>query len=229
MLRTEITRFLDVTVIESISANFPLALRSSDGSAIFAQIGAIGNLAILKKRLLGFFCSTRCPGEVILRTYDLTRALRNAGIAVISGFHSPMEKESLSLLLRGTQSVIICPARSLERMRIPAEWKAPLTEGRLLLLSPFTGNNRRPTVGLAEKRNEFVATLADEIFVAHAAPGSKTEHFCRDVLSWGKPLLTLESDENASLIARGARPVQPENVSRQWATITSEAPTKAQG
>ncbi len=100
-------------------------------------------------------------------------------------------------------------------MRIPAEWKAPLTEGHLLLLSPFTGNNRRPTVGLAEKRNELVAALADGIFVTHAAPGSKTERFCHDVLVQGKSLLTLESEENVHLLALGARAVRPENMSEQ--------------
>jgi len=189
---------------------------------------ALGNLDILRQKKLALFCSVKCPGNLILQTYDLARALRDEGVTIIGGFHSPMEKECLTLLLRGMQPIIICPARSIERMRTPSEWKAPLAEGRLLLLSPFAEKMRRATVDLARKRNELVAALADEVFVAHAAPGSKTEHFCHDVLSWGKPLMTLESDENAGLIARGARPVQPENVSRQWATVTSEAPTKAQ-
>jgi len=30
-----------------------------------------------------------------LRTYDLARALRDAGVPVISGFHSPIEKVAL--------------------------------------------------------------------------------------------------------------------------------------
>jgi len=46
------------------------------------------------------------------------------------------------------------------------------------------------------------------VFVAYAASGGKTEAFCNKILSWGKPLLTLESGENAGLIARGARPVK---------------------
>jgi predicted AAA+ superfamily ATPase len=46
----------------------------------------------------------------VLRTFAL--ALREAGIPVIGGFHAPMEKECLDLLLRGTQPVVICPARS---------------------------------------------------------------------------------------------------------------------
>lgn len=130
---------------------------------------------------------------------------------MIGGFHSPMEKGCLSLLLRGTQPVIICPARSLEKMRVPAEWRTPLAKGRLLLLSPFTENNHRMTASLAHKRNEFVARLADKVFVAHAAPDSKTERFCRDALPWGKPLLTLENDDNAHLLALGARQVRVED------------------
>jgi predicted Rossmann fold nucleotide-binding protein DprA/Smf involved in DNA uptake len=171
----------------------------------------------LEKRLLGFFCSTRCPGAVILQTYDLARTLRDAGVPVMSGFHSPMEKECLALLLRGTQPVIVCPARSLERMRIPTQWKAPLTEGRLLIVSLFAGKQHRMTADLARKRNEFIAALTNKIFVAHAAPGSKTEQFCRELLRWGNPLLTLESDDNAHLLTLGAKSVRPENVGALWA------------
>jgi len=192
---------------------YPLTLREYCGDRAPATLAALGNLDILRQKKLALFCSVKCPGTLILQTYDLACALRDAGVTVISGFHSPMEKECLSLLLRGTQPVIICPARSIERMRLPAEWKIPLAEGRLLLLSPFGEKLRRVTANLAQRRNEFVAALADAIFIAHAAPGSKTEHFCHDVLTWGKPLLTLEGDENADLIARGARPVRPDRIS----------------
>jgi predicted Rossmann fold nucleotide-binding protein DprA/Smf involved in DNA uptake len=212
---------LNVTAIESTASNFPSVLCTRDGTPVFPCLWALGNLTILQRRLLGFFCSTRCPGEMILRTYDLARVLRDAGVTVISGFHSPMEKECLTLLLRGTQPVIVCPARGIERMRLPTAWKALLAENRLLILSPFGVKQRRVTADLAEKRNEFVATLADEVFVAHAARGSKTERFCHDVLAWGKSLLTLESDENAGLLALSARPVRPENVSEWWAAASS--------
>ena len=53
--------------------------------------------------------------------------------------------------------MVICPARSLEGMRVPREWRGPLAEGRLLLLSPFTEKSRRVTSGLAAARNKFVA------------------------------------------------------------------------
>lgn len=173
------------------------------------SISGFGNRDILHNRALGFFCSVKCPGNLILQTYDLARALRDAHITVIGGFHSPMEKECLNLLLRGQQPVIICPARSIKGMRLPSEWQFPLSHGRLLLLSPFDDKQRRTTSDLAEKRNEFVAAIADVLFIAYAAPSSKTERFCREVLTWGKPLFTLDSEQNINLISLGARPVIP--------------------
>ena len=88
----------------------------------YPYLWAIGNLDILEMNLLGFFCSVKCPGSVILKTYDLARELRDAEIAVISGFHSPIEKDCLDHLLKGTQPVAICPARGIENMRIPNAW-----------------------------------------------------------------------------------------------------------
>jgi hypothetical protein len=154
---------------------------------------------------LALFCSARCPGNLILRTYDFVRTLRDPELAVIGGFHSPTEKECFTLLLRGKQPVIICPARSIENMRVPTEWKNSLEQGSLLVLSPFEEGHRRATGETARIRNDFVASLSDEFFVPHAAPGSKTGAFCREILALGKPLLTLDSPHNAELLALGAR------------------------
>lgn len=198
--------------LQQRDSGYPAVLREYLGVCAPIALTVLGNLDLLRQKKLALFCSVKCPGNLILQTYDLARALRDAGVAVIGGFHSPMEKECLTLLLRGTQPVIICPARSIERMRIPGEWKTPLAESRLLLLSPFAEKLRRATADLARKRNELVAALADAVFVAHAAPGSKTERFCQEVFSWSKPLLTLESGENAHLLALGAKPVQPGHV-----------------
>jgi hypothetical protein len=63
------------------------------------------------------------------------------------------------------------------------------------------------TAELAEIRNTFVATLADNILVAYAQPGGKTEAFAREVLSWRKPLLTIDDSAIARLIELGAREI----------------------
>ena len=56
-------------------------------------IFAIGDLDLLRQETVALFCSVKCPGNLILKTYDLARQVRDAGTAVISGFHSRMEKE----------------------------------------------------------------------------------------------------------------------------------------
>ena len=194
---------IDVTIIESTNPHFPEALQSGWQIPSYPCISAIGNLKILETRLLGFFCATRCPGNVIVHTYDLARALRDSGIPVIGGFHSPMEKECLDILLRGDQPLVICPARGIERMRLPAIWRTSLAEGRLLILSPFAAHHRRPTTALAEQRNRVVAMLSDTIFVAHADAGSRTRRFCSDMIAQSKPVYTLDLPENAHLVQLG--------------------------
>ena len=169
-----------------------------------------GNLRLIDERLTALFCSNRCPGDLILKTYDLARAMRDAGVPVIGGFQTPMEQECLRLLLRGSQPVVVCPARGIDNMRIPREWRDPLEAGRMLVLSPFPASRRRPTTELAAQRNDLVAGLAHRVFIAHASPGGKTEAFAHKIVDSGKPLFTLDSPANSNLLSLGARSVTPD-------------------
>lgn len=72
-----------------------------------------------------------------------------------------------------------------ETLQVPPAWKGALDDGRLRLLSPFEEQYRRATTALAIRRNRFVADVADEVFIAHAAPGGKTEQFCRKLVAEG--------------------------------------------
>ena len=197
------TTALHATVIESQHADFPAALRNERLTIPFSRLWALGRLGILDTPLAGLFCSTRCSGNVIVHTYDLARALRDAEIPVISGFHTPMEKECLDVLLRGRQPVVICPARSIERLRLPMAWRKPLAEERLLVLSPFGAPHRRPTTALAEQRNHLVATLAEVICIAHAAAGSHTERLVTALMAQEKRTYTLHLAENNHLMQYG--------------------------
>jgi predicted Rossmann fold nucleotide-binding protein DprA/Smf involved in DNA uptake len=140
------------------------------------------------------FCSVRCPGDAILRAYDAARELRDDGETVLSGFHSPVEKECLRILLRGKQPTIICLARAMEKLRLPAAWRPALEEGRLLLLSPFGKRPRRPTTESSHQRNELVAGLADEVLIIHAEPGGSIERILESVDRWKIPKRNLVSD-----------------------------------
>jgi len=188
---------------------YPQRLRACLAASPLPVIAVRGDVAILENKLLALFCSARCPGDLILKTYDLARNLRESGTTVVSGFHSPMERECLDLLLRGTQPVVICPARGIDTMRLPRQWSSAIQQGRMLMLSPFAGTVRRPTNRTAAQRNDFVAAIADAVFVAHASPGSKTEAFCRRLRLLGKLLFTLPGLQNSALLALGAVAIDP--------------------
>ena len=187
----------------------PAALRRCSEDGKLPVVTTRGNLDVLTGPLLGFFCSIRVPGPAILETYDLARALRGTNVTVVGGFQSPMEREFLDILLRGTASGVVCPARGIDTMRIPKSWRPPLTAGRLLILSFFPLTIRRPTAALAAKRNAHVATLADRLLIPHAEPGGKIAGLCAAALTRGQPVFTLDTPDNAHIIARGAAPLSP--------------------
>ena len=160
---------------------------------------------------LALFCSVKCPGKLILDTYDLVQHLRELGVTVISGFHSPMEQECLRILLRSPHPVIWCLARG-RLQRVPAQpvdCRQAVADGRLLLVSPFPDKLRHITAKTAMMRTRMVAELAAAVIVAHAAPGSKMEKLCQEILAAGKPLYTFDHPANAALLQAGAKPILP--------------------
>jgi predicted Rossmann fold nucleotide-binding protein DprA/Smf involved in DNA uptake len=204
------------TILAPKDAHYPSARMGLKEGKLFPQIWALGDAAILQRPLLGFFCSVKCPGDLILRTYDLARALRDAGVPVISGFHTPIEKDCLDLLLRGSQPVVVCPARSILNMRLGKSLKANIEKGRVLLLSPIEETVKRPTAEASQRRNQFVGALSAGVFVSYAEPGGKTEELCKEILQSGKPLYTFESQYNKAIVEIGAKLVDTATLT-QWA------------
>jgi predicted Rossmann fold nucleotide-binding protein DprA/Smf involved in DNA uptake len=167
---------------------YPVILVDRLQSSAPEKISALGNLEVLQKPKTALFCSSRCPGNAILVAYESAQRMRDAGGTVISGFHSPVEKECLRILLRGQQPIIICPARSLQAMRLPLEWKEGIDLGRLLILSPFAPWLRRATTTLAHVRNQFASALADEVFMPYASPGGRLEQITKQMREWRIPV-----------------------------------------
>ena len=195
--------------------NYPAQLRGYLKVEAPETIWSRGHTALLTDReahlngdLWALFCSSRCPGQIILKAHELAQQFRESGTPTIGGYHSPVEKECLRVLLRGSQSIILCPARSIEKMRPNPAWKEALAEGRLLILSTFDNKHRRSTAALASQRNAFVAALADKICIAHASEGSKTLQFAQQISEWGKPLFTFDVPANRLLFQCGAQRIE---------------------
>lgn len=201
--------------ITQSDSNYPVQLRKYLKTEAPKTIWARGNIALLTDReahlngdLWALFCSSKCPAQIILKAHELAQQFRESGVPTIGGYHSPVEKECLRVLLRGSQPIIISPARSIENMRLSPAWKRALAEGCLLLLSIFDSKHRRSTAALANQRNAFVAALADKICIAHASEGSKTLEFAQRVSEWGKPLFTFDTPANRPLFECGAQRIE---------------------
>ena len=213
---------MQITRYQPGAPGIPPALRRCADPGADPPVSLIGDPALLDRKPIALFCSVHCPGDLILKSYDLARTLRAHPATLIGGFQSPIEKEFLELLLRQpahqpdhtappSPSVIICPARGLTNMRIPRPWHHPLAVGRLLLLSTFPDSLRRPTAASSSRRNACVANLAHRILILHAAQGGKTEALCQQALAAAKPVYTLPSPHNAHLMALGAQPIPPDD------------------
>ncbi len=84
--------------------NFPASIGAYLKIDTPEVIWARGNIDLLpKENLWALFCSNKCPAEIILKAHDLAHEFKEVGVSTIGGFHSPIEKESLRVLLRGSQ------------------------------------------------------------------------------------------------------------------------------
>ena len=58
---------------------YPSKIQQYLGSRTPKVISALGDLDILQNKLLGLFCSVKCPGNLIIQTYDLAQNLKDKG------------------------------------------------------------------------------------------------------------------------------------------------------
>jgi hypothetical protein len=188
-------------------SGFPRTLLKKLGEQSPIEVWVAGDIALLDQTKTGFFCSSQCPGSIILKTFDIITRMRDEGQALIGSFHSVMEWECLGILLRGRQPIIWAPARSIVGMHLKPELVPAFNAGRLLILSPFPVKEKRITAARAEARNSFVGALADRIFIPYAAPGGKTSALCHTLLANNKCVWTVSDPGNEHLVSIGAVPI----------------------
>lgn len=69
----------------------------------------------------------------------------------------------------------------------------------MLFLSPFADQPKRVTKESAERRNEVVAAVADDAFVAHVTRGGQMERIAEMLERWGVPCVArLETNKRGA-------------------------------
>lgn len=74
----------------------------------------LGNKELLKKWKIGFLASRKISTSSILPTLDWAVSIsKRTDVAVVSGFHSRLEKEVFKILLQGKSGIIVVLARGM--------------------------------------------------------------------------------------------------------------------
>jgi hypothetical protein len=133
-----------------------------------------GNESILQIPSTAFLCSRQIPASAVLKCYDWAISMRESGKCVISGFHSPLEKDVFDILMKGNQPIIIALARGM-RQKLEPQWVQPMNENRLLIVTPFEETHKTTNRYSAKIRNQLMIDLATDITVGFLNPmGSLT-------------------------------------------------------
>jgi predicted Rossmann fold nucleotide-binding protein DprA/Smf involved in DNA uptake len=144
-----------------------------------------GNQKLLKVHKTAFLCSKKCPSDIILKSLDWAKGKKDKGECVISGFHSQIEKDVFTILLKGNQPIVLVLARGMKK-RWSKDIKEATESNRLLIISPFDESVKYITQKTANRRNEIMADLADEIFLAYYTKGGNLHNLMKKVLQKAK-------------------------------------------
>ena len=142
----------------------------------------LGNTSLLDRYMVAFFASRSSTAEITERALQWATNICQTDKVVISGFHSPLEKEVLRVLIEHKHPVIIALGRALYK-KVPLYLQSALDEGRLLFVS-FRGYSRHSWKS-SEIRNWKAAGLADEVYFTPFDQTSSlsTLHFTLDKYS----------------------------------------------
>lgn len=95
-------------------------------------MSSLGNTDLLERHLVAFFASRSVTSEAESRCIAWAESICNTDSVVISGFHSPLEKKILNILLEHKHPVALFLGRAMYK-RIPAEYQKAIDEGRMLI------------------------------------------------------------------------------------------------
>ena len=132
----------------------------------------LGNTLLLDRKKIGYFASSKIASLSVLPTLDwAAEVARLEDVAVVSGFHSKMEREVLDFLLRGKCGIICVLARSIYK-KIPEKYREAYNAGRVLFIAPFKTSATMTSRHLCQQRNEYVASISDELIFSALTPDS---------------------------------------------------------
>jgi hypothetical protein len=128
----------------------------------------IGNASLLAQPLIAFFGSRQCSGAAIRAALDWAVEQARSKTPLIGGFHSPLEKSVLEVMLAANAPIVIVIARRVGNARLPSTWRRAVRLGTAAIVG-MEGAQTCLTNELAARRNDWVAKHAARIVLAHVS------------------------------------------------------------
>ena len=92
-------------------------------------------------------------------------------LAIVSVFHSKMEREVLDFLFRGRFGIICVLARAIYK-KVPSRFREAYDAGRVLFISTCKTSATMTSRYLCQQRNEYVVSICDELVFSSLTPES---------------------------------------------------------
>ena len=132
----------------------------------------LGNTSLLERRKIGYFASSKIASLSVLPTLDwATEVAKRDNVAIVSGFHSKMEREVLDILLKGRCGIICVLARPRYKV-MPNKYRDAFAQNRVLFISHNTSKSTLTSRHLCQKRNDYIASISDELVFSSLTPES---------------------------------------------------------
>lgn len=175
-----------------------------------------GEPSILKGKVLGILSARKMEPDLALKTSELLRQLGSLDATFVSGWHSPLEEEVLSILLTRSPRIIFCVAKSLNKFIPSAGVENLVSQGRGLLLTHCSPKAKRISRDASLRRNQLVIALSKGLLVLSAPQGSASFKLAKLALNSGKTVFAVQHPMNRSLLALGALPASGETIQRAF-------------
>lgn len=138
-------------------------------------MATLGNIDLLNRYKIGFLAGRKIASLSVLPTLDWAVEIANQeDVAIVSGFHSKIEREVLEFLLRGRCGIVCVLARGIYKRPVEP-YIAAFDAGRVLFISNENDSLTRVSKESCRRRNEYVASISDELVLSSVTPESSLQ------------------------------------------------------
>lgn len=159
-----------IWVVSRADANYPRRLKTQLREKSPALLYGCGDINLVDSGGFAIVGSRHVDDSLVNYTMEIGRLAAHSGKALVSGGAKGIDQAAMRGALNAGGKVRGVLADGLEKMALEREYRNPLLNGQLVLISPYDPNAGF-NVGNAMQRNKFIYALADASLVVSSDVG----------------------------------------------------------